>query len=210
MNFETRMKQRMDALGIKAAQVAKEAGAGKGSVSQWVNGISKPSGTKLLELCRVLKCQPDWLVFGVDDPIDLPDFLRREADAPRIPMVSISQVHKWSEGRESEGARVGTYDAGVCGKDEFALRAEGDAMLNPHGFPSIPDGAVVIVNPTNTARNGSIVVACVGDAEATIKRLIIDGENRYLKPLNPDYRPTQIDDTCRVIGVVRRILLDLD
>ncbi len=75
---------------------------------------------------------------------------------------------------------------------------------------SIPDGAIVIVDPDIEARNGSIVVAKLEDnQEATLKRLVIDGPYRYLKPLNPIYQPIHINGNCHIVGVVRKFEFDL-
>ena len=58
----------------------------------------------------------------------------------------------------------------------FALRVAGDSMVNPLGFPSIPEGSIVIVDPDGIAENGKIVVARLEDSvEATLKKLVING-----------------------------------
>jgi SOS-response transcriptional repressor LexA len=45
--------------------------------------------------------------------------------------------------------------------------------------------------------------------EATIKKLMIDGPNKYLMPLNPDYRPIKINGNCTIVGVVKKVEFDL-
>ena len=50
--------------------------------------------------------------------------------------------------------------------DFFALRVEGDSMINA----GINDGDTVIIRKTNIAENGKIVVALIDDHEATLKR----------------------------------------
>jgi SOS-response transcriptional repressor LexA len=95
-------------------------------------------------------------------------------------------------------------------KYSFALRVSGDSMTNPFGAPSLPEGFIVIVDPEIQAIHGSIVVARLeNSSEAMIKQLIIDGPNRYLKPLNPNYRTIQINETCVICGVVKRAQFDL-
>jgi SOS-response transcriptional repressor LexA len=91
-------------------------------------------------------------------------------------------------------------------KDAFALRVIGNSMTNPSGTPSIPEGYIVIVDPAIDAKSGSFVVAKLpGSDEILLKQLVIDGPNRYLKSLNPDYKPIAIDDDCTIIGVVKKV-----
>jgi len=71
----------------------------------------------------------------------------------------------------------------------FALHVRGDSMTGAGIF----DGDLVIVQSTNRAKNGDIVVALVGN-EVTVKRLIDNGKAPYLKAENPEYpdiRPKQ-------------------
>ncbi|EPM6342145.1 LexA family protein [Vibrio parahaemolyticus] len=94
--------------------------------------------------------------------------------------------------------------------DAFAMRVTGNSMTNPYGSPSIPDGSIVIVEPCNYPDNGKIVVATLNDApQATIKKLEIDGPNKFLVPLNPKYDPIPINGNCRIVGYVKQVIMDL-
>lgn len=78
----------------------------------------------------------------------------------------------------------------------FALKIKGDSMINA----GILDGDIVIVEKTNHAYNGQIVVALIGD-EATVKRLKMDNGRVMLMPENPDYSPI-VSDNISVLGKV--------
>ncbi|EDP60822.1 S24 family peptidase [Vibrio sp. AND4] len=94
--------------------------------------------------------------------------------------------------------------------DAFAMRVTGNSMTNPHGSPSIPAGSIVVVEPCNCPDNGKIVVATLNDApQATIKKLEIDGPQKFLVPLNPKYDPIPINGNCRIVGYVKQIIMDL-
>lgn len=65
MNISERIKQRMQALGMKrAAELVKATGVSKGTVSQWLSDSSDPTGPNLLKLAKVLSVHPDWLLTG--------------------------------------------------------------------------------------------------------------------------------------------------
>ena len=86
-------------------------------------------------------------------------------------------------------------------------------MTNPNGSPSIPEGSTVIVEPNYGSIDdlyGKIVVAIIdGSSEATIKKLVVDGPNKYLMPLNPNFKPIEINGNCRILGRVVQVTQDL-
>jgi len=67
--------------------------------------------------------------------------------------------------------------------DHFALRVEGESMINV----GIHDGDTVIIRQSPTAKQGDIVVALVDDEEATLKTFRRDGQNVALEAANPFY-----------------------
>jgi len=90
-------------------------------------------------------------------------------------------------------------------KDVYVLRVKGESMQDEH----IVDGDYVLVEKTNTARNGEIVVALVNKSEATLKRIYQEGETIRLQPSNAAMKPilvptADVDVQGRVIGVLRK------
>ena len=82
----------------------------------------------------------------------------------------------------------------------FALRVRGDSMINA----GILDGDKVVVRPQQTADDGQIVVARIGD-EATVKRLSRKNGQILLLPENENYDP--IDGTeAELIGLVKAVV----
>ena len=70
---------------------------------------------------------------------------------------------------------------GCSALEPYALRVLGDSME-----PEFPDGCVVIVDPGHLPRDGSyVIVEYAGDV--FFRQLVIDGERRLLKALNPKY-----------------------
>ncbi len=82
----------------------------------------------------------------------------------------------------------------------FALRVRGDSMINA----GILDGDQVVVRPQQTADDGQIVVALIGD-EATVKRLRRKNGQIWLLPENNAYDP--IDGTeAQLVGLVKAVI----
>jgi repressor LexA len=70
----------------------------------------------------------------------------------------------------------------------------------------ILDGDHVLVRPQDTAENGEIVVALIGD-EATVKRFYRESDHIRLQPDNPAMNPIITRDVRiigKVIGLFRR------
>src|SRR5688500_13465401 len=93
----------------------------------------------------------------------------------------------------------------IAGGDagEFILRIKGDSMKDA----GILDGDHVTVRKQETARNGEIVVALVGD-EATVKRYFKEKDHIRLQPENDAHEPLRTRDAQivgRVVGLCRRV-----
>lgn len=92
--------------------------------------------------------------------------------------------------------------------DLFAVRVKGDSMIDE----GILEGDYVLVEPSETARTGDMVVAYLGEDQAvTVKRFHkVDGTVE-LRPANPRYHTIRVAGdpsfrlAGRVVGVVRRV-----
>jgi repressor LexA len=94
---------------------------------------------------------------------------------------------------------------GIAGGDEgeFVLKVKGDSMVDA----GILEGDHVIVRRQETAANGEIVVALVGE-EATVKRFFRENDHVRLQPENKALEPIRTRDVQvlgRVVGVCRRV-----
>src|SRR5216684_232635 len=90
-------------------------------------------------------------------------------------------------------------------KDVFVLQVKGESMKDEH----IVDGDYVLVEKTNTSRDGEIIVALVDGTDATLKRLYREGANIRLQPSNAAMKPIivparSVQIQGRVIGVLRK------
>ena len=94
---------------------------------------------------------------------------------------------------------------GIAGGEEgeFVLRVKGDSMKDA----GILDGDYVIVHRQETAANGEIVVALVGE-EATVKRYFREADHIRLQPENEAFEPIRTREAAvlgKVVGVCRRV-----
>jgi repressor LexA len=94
---------------------------------------------------------------------------------------------------------------GLAGGDEgeYVLRVSGQSMRNA----GILEGDYVVVRPQDTAKNGDIVVALLGE-EATVKRFFKERDHVRLQPENDEMQPIRsksVKVLGRVVGVFRRV-----
>ena len=86
------------------------------------------------------------------------------------------------------------------GGTEFALKVQGDSMINA----GIYEGDIIIVNQQNDATNGEIVVALIDDS-ATVKRFYRKNGKIILHPENDDLED-MIFDNVSILGVVKGLM----
>lgn len=84
---------------------------------------------------------------------------------------------------------------------EYLLRVRGDSMKNV----GILEDDLVVVRPQDTAQNGEIVVALLGE-EATVKRYFREPDHVRLQPENETHEPIRSKEVKvlgRVVGLLR-------
>jgi repressor LexA len=86
---------------------------------------------------------------------------------------------------------------------EYVLRVRGESMKDV----GILEGDYVVVRPQETATDGEIVVALVGE-EATVKRFFREADHVRLQPENASMEPIRSKDVRvlgRVVGLFRNV-----
>jgi len=131
--------------------------------------------------------------------------LPKDAEAVQLPLYG-----KIAAGTPIEALRDHSnhieVPAAILGRGEhYALEIEGDSMINA----GILDGDTVLIERSDSADNGTIVVALIDNSEATLKRLRRKGDSIALEPANPAYEtrifgPDRVRIQGRLVGLMRR------
>jgi repressor LexA len=89
-------------------------------------------------------------------------------------------------------------------KRTYVLQVKGDSMIEA----AILDGDYVLIESTETAHNGEIIVALINDNFATLKRYYKEADHIRLEPANSAMNPIivrgDIQIQGRVTGVIRK------
>ncbi|ELP5713264.1 helix-turn-helix domain-containing protein [Enterobacter kobei] len=211
--MKDRIRSRRVQLDITQQTLAKRLGVSRVSVTKWESGTTKPDGENLHQLAMALQTTPEWILYGKGDEAQDDTKVIPFLKPPKaVPIISAVQAGTWTDtyacSRLSDVISWTQTTANVS-DEVFGLVVRGESMTNPHGLPSIPEGSIVIVEPHYGLLDdlyGKIVVAILdGSAEATVKKLVWDSPFAYLMPLNPAFKPIQIDGNCRIVGKVVQI-----
>lgn len=183
------------------------------AISLWEKDVNIPNGENLLRLARALKTTPDWILTGTGGSPLSSDSPNTDTLAPEIartktcPVFESSKVWNWfispndvalKEIKEWEEAPL------TSSNNAFWLKVVGDSMVSPT-HPTIPEGHLILVEPSEPITNGSLVVAKLENTEeVTFKKLVIDSGMKFLRPLNPTYPTFPIDDSCQILGAVKQ------
>ena len=187
---------------LSQAEVAKNVGIAQPTLSELERGLS--DGTKfIVQLASALKVSVVWLESG-EGLMENDDY--NVVPGPRIggevPIISWVQAgdYRLVVDNFQPGDCEDTVTATIRVKRHtYALRVQGDSME-----PDFREGDILIVEPEMDAEPGDFVIAKNGDGEATFKKLVKDGPDWYLKPLNPAYPMKKMSDSVRIVGVVRQ------
>lgn len=89
-------------------------------------------------------------------------------------------------------------------KEVFTLNVSGESMINAGIF----DGDIIVIEKTNTARNGEIVAAMTAENEVTLKRFYKEDGYFRLQPENDTMDPIILDQVTilgKAIGLCRKL-----
>lgn len=126
---------------------------------------------------------------------------RHVTELPLAGRIAAGRPLEAIEGRET--ISLGDF---ARAQNVYVLQVKGNSMQDDH----ILDGDFVVVEQTQVANNGEIVVALVGGEEATLKRLYREGAGKIrLQPANSEMNPITLPASDvrvqgKVIGVLRK------
>jgi repressor LexA len=121
--------------------------------------------------------------------------------SPGLPLVGQVAAGQPLLAEENIEEYVATPSVAGGEQGEYLLRIRGDSMKNA----GILNGDLVVVRPQETARDGEIIVALVGE-EATVKRFFRERDHIRLQPENETMEPIIVRDVSvlgRVVGLMR-------
>jgi len=170
------------------------------------------------ELGRRLGLANPSAVFKHVRSLEKKGYLRREAGELRlagfpspldnqvkVPLVGVAPAGQPREVFDflGESVDVPEWMVGRRRGNIFCIRVVGKSMVDAY----IDDGDRVLLERTNTASSGEMVVARLDDGSVTLKRLRREDGRVFLVPENPEFQPIEVKElrvVGRVIGLLRK------
>jgi len=154
---------------------------------------------------HILSLEKKGYVRRVDGEIRLAGFPASGEAQVKVPLVGLVPAGHPKEVFDVSGEGVDVPDWMVGRKrgNIFCIHVDGKSMVDAY----IDDGDRVLVERTNSANSGEMVVAFLEDGSVTLKRLRMENGNVFLVPENPKFDPIRVKELRilgRVIGVLRK------
>ena len=135
----------------------------------------------------------------------LPGAQAAETESVQLPLYGRIAAGTPIEALSDHSNTVDIPAAMIGSGKHYALEVDGDSMIDA----GIYDGDWVIIRESDTAENGSIVVALIEDTEVTLKRLRRKGNSIALEPANPAFEtrifgPDQVKVQGNLVGLIRK------
>ncbi|WP_151791990.1 LexA family protein [Acinetobacter soli] len=199
-----RINQKMKELGLSQADVMRATGAGRATVSGWINGSNSPSAKYMESLAKVLRTSSSWILNGQENKIDLLD---NSVDLNPLYTVGYAPVLSWVQAGDFTDMES-ISNLAECemlplvpgaGRRSFYLEVKG--LSNA---PYFEEGEKICIDPDwclEDIQTGEMVVVKCNDT-ATFKALISESNGYYLKPLNPNWSEQVIplNEDCVLVG----------
>lgn len=210
MFLHERIQQKLNEKNLKQADIARATRKSTAAVTKWLRGENIPKADALKDISRLLGVSDEWLLTGkgkdsfFDNNVNLLEKI--EITGQSVPVIS------WVAAGSFTSVETVIRDTEIdewlppnkdCGKNGYGLKVTGMSM-SPF---FLPDDRIYVnpdVQTFDLQTSDLVIVACCGETEVTFKKLIIEGDNKYLQPLNPDW-PEQIiklSEDCRLVGKV--------
>jgi repressor LexA len=154
---------------------------------------------------HILSLEKKGYVRREDGEIKLAGFPALGETQAKVPLVGLVPAGHPKEVFDVSGEGVDVPDWMVGRKkgNIFCINVDGKSMVDAY----IDDGDRVLVERTNSANSGEMVVAFLEDGSVTLKRLRMENGDVFLVPENPEFDPIRVKELRilgRVIGVLRK------
>lgn len=200
MTLAIRLREQRLAKGKTQQEVASAVGMTQQSFQKIEDGRTK-SPRKIQAIADFLECTPQSLLFGTNECSLSRDKKTIQRVKGNYPLINWVQAGAWQQIEEYSLMDSKYFPCPVkCSDNTFVLEVRGISME-----PTFHQGELIFVDPDAEARTGKYIVARLDDEnEATFKQLIVEGNQKFLKPANPNW-PEQliaINGNCSIVGVV--------
>jgi SOS-response transcriptional repressor LexA len=189
------------------SDLAKRSGVAQSTIGRMLRGDVNPQTATLERIAKALGI-PVAVLLDESPADELGSRVDRAAvgrgrELRLVPLISRVRAGAFEEGIDNYHPGDAEEWLGApkaCGPRTIALHVEGESME-----PRYQNADIIFVDPDIAPVHGKDVVVRLPDRdEVTFKRLVIEDERRYLRPLNPGWpeKIIEVPGDARIVGVV--------
>lgn len=204
MTIGERIKELRNSLGYSQVDFADKIDVSKQTLYKYENNIiTNIPSDKIEAIAHICKVSPAYIMGWVTEKDDNGIDTVPIESGYVIPVLGRVAAGYGKEAVEEVIGQIEISPSMAAKGDYFGLLIKGDSMI-----PTLYDGDTVIVERTDDAESGDLVIALVNGSDATCKRLQKYAEGIALIPQNPVYEPmrfteSEIDTTpVKILGKV--------
>lgn len=198
------LRKLMAEINISEAQLARKTKIPQPTLHRILSGATKsPRGESLSPLAKFFSISISQLIGDEPLPSDrIPGEHNPGVIAwSSVPILSWDLAALWPackiDLKKDQWSNWVTTDREIT-PNTFAVRVEGQSML-----PRFAANTVLVIEPSIEAKDGDFVVVHLEkQSKATFKQFLIDGPDRYLRPLNPEFKTIELNREYRMVGVL--------
>lgn len=201
-SFGLAIKEARMAKGITQIRLSQLLGVAHGNVSRYESGKSVPDMDRLVLIAEILDTTITEIMAAAEGiKID------NRPGGYSVPLVPWAQLDDWTDQCQKLARCPKDIDTvnttyRVTPKT-FAVRVTGNSME-----PAFPSGCVIIIEP-GEPHPGEYVIVKRAHKLPSFRQLIEDEGVMYLKPLSNQYKMVELSPTDAVIGVAKRLEMDV-
>lgn len=212
VGFSERLNHALDLNGVppkgkgRQIKVADMFGVSQRGAGKWLEAEVYPDLARIAIIANRLNVNVEWLAYGTG-PINkqaIPDESVR-AGWQKAPLINWEEVLDLKNYKPSSDTKWIWTDV-ECGPKTYAIKVM-DTSMEPRYEP----GSILIVDPERApTHQRMVIVRWKKTNTATCTQLLVDGPNRYLKPHNPSYATTLIDEKnpqVEFCGTIREVFM---
>lgn len=210
--FANRLNHALDLAGIppkgkgRQVVVAKMFGMSQRGVGKWLEAEVYPEFQKIAVIANRLSVNVEWLAYGIgainQQTTPGPSVKAGWKKVPLINWETIPKLASYTPAPDTEWIWTDVE----CGSRTYAITVVDNSME-----PRYEPGSILIVDPERIPTHQSMVIVYWKKTNiATCTQLLIDGENRYLRPHNPQYATTLITEDepqIEFCGTIREVFM---
>lgn len=173
---------------IRTTQLAREIDVPQQTLQRIVAGLSpSPHRKTLVPLAEYFSVSVDQLMGREPLPEALATANVGQAKSSpitlkQIPLLESVNVAQYLESHDASLVKEYLAADGGVSNEAFAL-VMSDSSMEPY----VPQGAMLILDPSRPLKDRGFVLASIQGSQALVfRQLLMDGEHRYLKPMNSD------------------------